>query len=35
VRAHLARRFDFRYIDSEHFTSVTEGLTIWARRLYA
>jgi hypothetical chaperone protein len=35
VRAHLASRFDFRYIDSEHFTSVTEGLTIWARRLYA
>jgi len=26
---------DVRFIDSDHFLSVTEGLTLWARKLFA
>lgn len=35
VREHLATLFtDVPQVDSDHFASVTEGLTIWAERLY-
>ncbi|MEM7219347.1 MAG: molecular chaperone [Pseudomonadota bacterium] len=36
VRDFLAARYpDFRLLDSDHFMSVTEGLTRWARRVFA
>jgi len=35
VRRHLEREFpDARFLDSDHFASVTEGLTLWAQRLF-
>lgn len=36
VRNHLSRELaDIPQLDSDHFASVTEGLTLWAERLYA
>ena len=36
VRAHLDLVLgNLRYVDSDHFASVTEGLTIWSARTYA
>ena len=36
VRDFLERSYpSARFIDSDHFLSVTEGLTLWARRLFA
>jgi hypothetical chaperone protein len=36
VRDHLRREFPAaQFVDSDHFASVTEGLTIWAARLFA
>jgi hypothetical chaperone protein len=35
VRDYLLRRFsEARFVDSDHFASVTEGLTLWAARLF-
>jgi len=35
VRSYLDRAFPrARFVDSDHFASVTEGLTIWAQRLF-
>jgi hypothetical chaperone protein len=35
VRNYLAREFPTaRFVDSDHFASVTEGLTLWAQRLF-
>ena len=35
VREYLQREFpDAHFVDSDHFASVTEGLTIWAARLF-
>ncbi len=35
VRSYLEREFpDARFVDSDHFASVTEGLTLWAQRLF-
>jgi hypothetical chaperone protein len=36
VRNYLERKFPgARFVDSDHFASVTQGLTLWARRLFA
>lgn len=36
VRGFLDHRFpDVRYVDSDHFGSITEGLTIWASRVFS
>ncbi|MEE9253502.1 MAG: molecular chaperone [Pseudomonadales bacterium] len=36
VRAFLDRRFPVaEYVDSDHFGSITEGLTIWASRVFS
>ena len=36
VRTFLDRRFpDADYVDSDHFGSITEGLTIWASRVFS
>src|SRR4030095_17190030 len=35
VRNYLTRAFpDAHFVDSDHFASVTEGLTLWAQRLF-
>ena len=35
VRRYLESQFpDARFVDSDHFASVTEGLTLWAQRLF-
>ena len=36
VRSFLDRRFpEADYVDSDHFGSITEGLTIWASRVFS
>lgn len=36
IRRYLESEFpDARFVDSDHFASVTEGLTLWAQRLFA
>jgi hypothetical chaperone protein len=36
VRNYLERKFpDARFVDSDHFASVTQGLALWSERLFA
>jgi len=35
VRSYLDREYPLaKFVDSDHFASVTEGLTLWAQRLF-